>query len=72
MTAQEIVENARKAKPHVRYAAHKDGGAVAGWAESLGRFVIVASRAITGEWVSMPYELLINGSPCHTPADWIE
>lgn len=34
---------------------------IGAWDEKLGRFVMVASKCIDGAWVSMPYELLING-----------
>jgi hypothetical protein len=72
MTQMELLAIARKEKPGVRYAASKDGNAIGGWDDSLGRFVMVASKTITGEWLLCPYELLINGAPPYQPSDWQE
>ena len=72
LQAEKVLAAAREAKPGVRYAMHRDGNAIGGWVESLGRFAVVASRTPTGQWVSMPWELLVNGSPCHSPDDWTE
>lgn len=72
MSQLELLESARKAKPHIRYARSRDGKAVGGWDSAKGRFVMVASLAITNEWVSTPFEILINGEPPYKPEDWIE
>lgn len=72
MTAQEVALQAKGAKPHVRYAYSKSGNSVGGWVEERGRFMTVASRLLNNQWVSMPYEVLVNGQPCHKPDDWIE
>jgi hypothetical protein len=72
MTQMELLAIARKEKPNVRYAASQDGGAIGGWDEKLGRFVMVAAKVITGEWLSCKYELLCNGEPPYKPSDWQE
>lgn len=70
MTATGLLAIARKEKPHVRYAANRKGTAVAAWHE--GRWVMVAGLLLDGRWASLPYELLIDGKPCHSQADWVE
>lgn len=62
-TAQELADRAHAARPGVIYRAAKDGASVAAWSD--GRWVPVASRIISGGWVSLPYELLINGKPAY-------
>ena len=71
MTAHEIIRNEYQSNPQrsllaigKRPAGHYDTGECIGaWSKELGRFVLVVSKSITGEWVSMPIELLINGEP---------
>ncbi len=70
MTQDELLAIARKGRPTVRYAKSKDGNSIGAWTDSSGRFVRVACLLITGEWASMPYELLVNGQAI--PAEWIE
>lgn len=41
----------------------KDGKSIGAWSESLQRTVVVAAQDLQGRWVSLPYELLINGQP---------
>jgi hypothetical protein len=71
-TCKELLALARKGRPEVRYAAHRKGHSIAAWVKAMGRFVIVASLAIDGEWYLMPYEILVNGECCHKPGDWLE
>ena len=74
MTAQELANHAKQAKPHVRYAygmAH-GGGSVAAWDANKNRWVPVAGQLIgSGEWYSLEHELLINGKPVDQTM-WIE
>ncbi len=73
-TQAELLAIARKGRPEVRYAAHREGHSIAAWVESMGRFVVVASATIGngGEWFSLPYEVLVNGECCHKPTDWLD
>lgn len=72
MTGLELLAIARKGRPNVKYAILRDHSMIGAWAESLGRYVAVASATITGQWVSMEYELLVNGELPYGPADWYE
>ncbi len=69
-TQAELLAIARQGRPNVRYAAHKDGKSIAAWCN--GRWTVVAGQLINGDWASLPYELLVNGEPCHKQTDWIE
>ncbi len=72
-TGPELLALARKGRPEVRYALHRDGTAIAAWVPSLSRWVVVAGQLIgMGEWASLPYELLVNGQPMHKQTDWNE
>ena len=64
-TALDIARAAKLAKPHIRYAASQDNSCVV--AMDAGRWVRVAAHTIDGRWVSMPYELLVNGEPIPLP-----
>ena len=72
MTAHELLRIAREGRPTVRYAMNAKGTAIGAWSDELGRYVTVAGLLITGtgQWASMPYELLVNGQPI--PNEWIE
>jgi hypothetical protein len=72
MTAQELLNIARKGRPNVRYAVNKAGNAIGAWDTDKGRFVIVAGLLLTGKWANMPVELLVNGKPTVDACDWIE
>lgn len=72
-SAQELLAIARKGRPNVRYALHRNGNWIGAYSETDQRFVIVAGRTIMdGEWCSLPVELLIDGKPVHEAGDWIE
>jgi hypothetical protein len=69
-TAYDIAVGGKRNNPTKRVAYDNAKGAVGIWSESLGRYVMVASATITGQWVEMPYEIRVNGE---LPAfDWIE
>ena len=70
MTGQELLTIARKGRPTVRYAITATGDAIGAWVEEYNRFVRVAGKLVTGEWVSLPVEILIDGRPI--PAQWVE
>lgn len=72
MTANELLANARKAKPHVRYAVHRNGSAIAAWDKELGRFVVVACLALTGQWYSNPVEILVDGERWYSDDDFVD
>lgn len=59
----------KRMNPHLRIA-YNPKGEVGLWCESLQRFYALACLAITGEWVRMPYEILVDGKPL--PRQWIE
>jgi hypothetical protein len=58
---REVIEQAYREQPHLKLATTAAENVIGAWSNELGRYVIVASLALTGEWVSMPYEILING-----------
>ncbi len=61
MTAQELLAIAKEGRPEVKYVTNDKGDCIGAWSEKLGRYCVVAAKSITGEWVNMPYELLVNG-----------
>ena len=68
MTAKQLAEKAKADHPDVRYAWAD--AAVGAFNAACGRFVVVASRLLTGEWVDVPFEVLVNGQP--VPRTWTE
>ena len=45
----------------LRLAMGCQGSVIGQWMPALDRFYPIASHTITGEWVTMPYEILANG-----------
>lgn len=72
MTASNIIKLAISQHPNSRFAVHYSGLSVAGWDSTLGRWVPIAGKTITGKWCAMPYELMANGKPLHKQEDWRE
>jgi hypothetical protein len=72
MTKAELLEIARQGRPHVKYAAHRTADVIAAYSEEHGRFIAVACRAISNEWIAMPFEILIDGKPTYTDADFAD
>jgi hypothetical protein len=70
MSALELAQKSKAARPDIRYAAEADGGSVAGFDEAQGRFVRCAYLGIDGRWYSSPYEILVDGQV--PAATWIE
>lgn len=68
--AVEIILRAYQTQPRIRLAINDDANAIGSWSDELQRFVMVAALTITGPWVEMPYELLINGK--RLPNNWTE
>ena len=71
MTAQELVEIAQRGRPTVRYRAHANGTAVGAWSEEHQRWITVAGLLLTGQWASMPVEILVNSKPMVDQAGYL-
>lgn len=71
-TADQVLTMVREKNPTRRFAKNTKEDLLGLWSDALGRFVVVASLSITGEWVSLPYEILANGQPMAGKADWVE
>ena len=86
MTTIQVAMAAKKEKPHVRYATHRDGLTVGAWDDKLGHWCIVARlcpvyegiyRKVPHEyeWVFFSegaHEMYIDGKPTHEESDWTE
>ena len=71
-TGIDVIRKAYETQPHLKLAVNRKDNAIGSWDESKGRYVMVAGRVITDDsWVSMSYELLINGNPPIKSEDWI-
>jgi len=70
-TAREIIHNTYAGQPELKLAESKSGACIGAWDVDQGRYVMVAGKALTGDWVTMPYELLLNGKPPVAAEDWI-
>ena len=70
ITAQEMLEMARDGRPNVKYVTNDKEDFIGAWVEDLGRYVAVAGKLITGKWMNLPHELLVNGKP--VPVNWID
>lgn len=72
-SALELAMFAKSQREDSRYAYNAKDSMVAGWAKTLGRWQVVASRALPdNRWVSVEYELLTNGRPWSEGQTWIE
>jgi len=60
MTAEQLLAEARQAKPSVSYFTNKRQDAI-GAINSEGRPVAVAHLGIDGQWRTNRFELLVNG-----------
>ena len=63
MTANELLKIARKNKPYVTYTTNDKENVIGAWSNEKQRFVAVACLTLTGEWVSIPGELFVDGKP---------
>ena len=70
-TADDVLKVVRERNPTRQFTKNKAGTLIGLWDDELRRFVVVASLSITGEWVSLPYEILANGKPMTGKADWV-
>ncbi len=68
MTAQEVIKPFQALYPMWRYASTDREIGV--WIDSAGRFVPFAYLTITGDWVFMDYDILVNGQ--FAVRDWKE
>lgn len=71
-TAEEVLMVVREKNPTRRFTSNVKGNLIGLWNDTLGRYVVVASLSISGDWVSLPYEILADGKPMAGKADWIE
>jgi hypothetical protein len=63
MTPTSLLTRIQQSHQTVRYCLNEAQTAIGAWNKTLGRYQIVAMLAITGEWVTMPYEVFLNGQP---------
>lgn len=65
MTGNELLAIARNGRPNIRYEFNYKKTLIGAWVEEKKRFVAVAGKIIgeNEKWLSMPYELLIDGQP---------
>jgi hypothetical protein len=61
LTAAEMATYLKEQNPTMRFAHHPN--MVGLWSAELGRFWAIFTKALCGEWVRMPYELMVNGKP---------
>lgn len=71
-TAKRIAAGHRRLNPHVRFAYHRDGYAVAVWNTVLGRWQACLMLALGKTWLTLDREPGINGRPAVSDADWLE
>lgn len=71
MTAEHLLEVARKGRPNVKYTRNVQGTAIGAWDETARTWRTVAGRCIDGEWVPVG-DLFIDGEPVNKQADWIQ
>jgi len=62
MTAEQLLAEARQAKPRVPYCTNSRKDAI-GALDSTGRIVAVAHLGIDSQWRPNRFELLVNGKP---------
>lgn len=73
IAGDQLLKGAREARPHVRYAMHKDGHSIAAWSPALNRFQVIAAMAeVNGKeyWYNLPGDILINGERGYTDSDF--
>ena len=58
---QDAYRNSYDREKVLRLAVGCTGSVIGQWFDHLNRFYPIACQTITGEWVSMPYEILANG-----------
>jgi hypothetical protein len=61
-TAHQVIERAYQDQPYLNLATTSQENVIGAWSNEHSRYIIVASLTLTGEWVSVPFELLINGA----------
>jgi hypothetical protein len=69
-TAEAVARAYKETNPTHRFAFDEHNKLIACYEDSVNRFVSFISGSITGDWVSMPYEIKVNGKLPTT--DWIE
>lgn len=71
MNAKDMIKKLYEKNPTERFATNAKGNAIAYWCDTNTRWVVVLGLLIGDCWDRMP-ELLVNGQPMFTQADWIE
>lgn len=71
-TAQMVLNEAREKYPTLRFALHRNGTWLGLFSDKLGRFQACAGKTLDGRWCAGGYELLVDGKPPYTDADFIE
>ncbi len=69
MTAEQLLEIARREKPHIPYTRNRQGTAIAAWHE--GRWQTVAMKLLGNMGWGSVGDLLVNGEPVNKPEDWL-
>ena len=69
-TPEKMLQIAKEGRPNVKYVLNDKKDAIGAWDVNQSRYVPVAGRLLTGEWVNLPVELLINNKPVERK--WIE
>jgi len=66
---REMAEKLAAENPGKRLAYCSLTGSIGVWHDKTGKYYPSVARLITGEWVHMPYDILVNGQPVHR--EWI-
>lgn len=66
----QIITELKHYNPSRHFAIEEKGGSLGVWDKVEKRYFLIASRAITGEWVLTQQDILVNGQPI--PRNWIE
>mgnify|MGYP000048737492 CR=1 FL=1 len=72
MTAREYAEKLADEYPQYRFAYGADDTSVGVWSDEHGRYQVIAGRILgRGDFVGLPYELLVNGKPILPSGGWV-
>jgi hypothetical protein len=63
LTANEVLAALEKDNPNLKFKVSDTGNAVGVWSEKHGRYQTCVGKLLTGHWVQMKSELLIDGVP---------
>ena len=71
MTANELLQIARTAKPHIKYALNDRASVIGAWSNDHNDYVPVAALDLLGHWRDIPGQLYVNGKPMVQPEQWV-